>query len=282
MAAKIIKGEQVAREIREKLISAVAALKKEKGITPGLAIIAVRSPKAQIHIARLKERTCRHLGIKCQTFYLPDTTSDEEIISLIKRLNSAKDIHGINIHPFNDPLKHTRIYQVVDSSKDVEGLHYENMGLFFIGDGEHLIAPFMAKGIMKMIESTGVELKGKTATVIGRDKLLGKPIALMLLNKNVTVSVCHLQTADLSQFTKNADILVAAAGRPHLIKKEMVKEGAVVIDAGENRVGSYLIGDVDYENAREVAGWITPVPGGVGPVSIAMLLDNLVKAAKVI
>jgi methylenetetrahydrofolate dehydrogenase (NADP+)/methenyltetrahydrofolate cyclohydrolase len=127
-----------------------------------------------------------------------------------------------------------------------------------------------------------VELKGKTATVIGRDKLLGKPLALLLLNKNVTVSICHSHTAELSQFTKNADILVAAAGRPKLIKKDMVKEGAIVIDAGENRVGSYLIGDVDYEDVRQVAGWITPVPGGVGPVSIAMLLDNLVKATKVI
>ncbi|NLL20994.1 MAG: bifunctional 5,10-methylene-tetrahydrofolate dehydrogenase/5,10-methylene-tetrahydrofolate cyclohydrolase [Firmicutes bacterium] len=280
MVAKIIKGEQVAREIRGKLKREVAALKKEKNITPGLAIIAVRTPKAQIHVARLKERTCHQLGIKCQTFYLPDTTTDEEIISLIKRLNSAKDIHGINIHPFKDPLKHTRIYQVVDSRKDVEGLHYENLGLFFTG--EHLVAPFMAKGILKMIESTGVELKGKTATVIGRDKLLGKPLALLLLNKNVTVSICHSHTAELSQFTKNADILVAAAGRPKLIKKDMVKEGAIVIDAGENRVGSYLIGDVDYEDVRQVAGWITPVPGGVGPVSIAMLLDNLVKATKVI
>lgn len=280
MVAKIIKGEQVAREIRGKLKKEVALLKKEKNITPGLAIIAVSTPRAQVHIVRLKERTCRQLGINCQTFYLPDTVTDEEIISLIKRLNSAKDIHGINIHPFKDPLKHTRIYQVVESSKDVEGLHYVNLGLFFTG--EYLIAPFMAKGIMKMIESTGVELKGKTAAVIGRDKLLGRPVALLLLNKNVTVSICHSYTADLAKFTKSADILVAAAGRPQLIKKDMVKEGAIVIDAGENRVGSYLIGDVDYENVEKVAGWITPVPGGVGPVSIAMLLDNLVKAAKVL
>lgn len=280
LSAKIIKGEQIAREVRDNLKKEVASLKEEKNITPGLAVIVVKNPLSRIHVARLKERTCRQLGIKCQVYYLPDTTTVQEVFSLVNRLNSSEEVHGINIHPFTDPFNQTKISQAVDCSKDVEGLHFLNMGRFFSGD--YLVAPFMAKGIMKMIESTGEELKGKKAVVIGRSKLVGIPVSMLLLNKNATVSICHSHTADLSRLTKDADILVTAAGHPQLIKKDMVKEGAIVIDAGENRVGTHLIGDVDYEEVESVASWITPVPGGVGPVTIAMLLDNLVKAAKVL
>ncbi len=280
MAANVINGEQVAREVREKLKEEVASLKKEKKKTPGLAIIVVKSPFARVHVARLKERTCHQLGINCKIFYLPETTTDEEIIFLIERLNASREIHGINIHPLTPHLNHTLISQLVDPCKDVEGLHFLNMGNFLMGDFN--MVPFVAGGIMKVIESTGESLEGKRAVVVGRSQLVGKPIAFLLLQKNATASICHSQTPDLAQFTKKADVLVVAAGHPHTINKEMVKEGAMVIDVGVNQVGTHLIGDVDFEDVEKVAGWITPVPGGVGPVTIAMLLDNLVKAARTI
>lgn len=278
MAAKIINGEQIAREVREKLKEEVAMLKKEKNRTPGLAIIVVKSPFARVHVARLKERTCHQLGINCKVFYLPETTTEEEIIFLLEKLNNSKDIHGINIHPLTPHLNHTIISQFVDPLKDVEGLHFFNMGNFLMG--EFKMVPFVAAGIMKLIESTGENLEGKKAVVIGRSQLVGKPMAFLLLQKNATVSICHSQTPDLTQFTKKADILVVAAGHPHTVNKEMVKEGAIVIDVGVNQVGTRLIGDVDFEDVEKIAGWITPVPGGVGPVTIAMLLDNVVKAAQ--
>lgn len=278
MAAKIINGEQIAREVRERLKEEVAILKREKNRTPGLAIIVVKSPFARVHVARLKERTCQQLGINCKVFYLPETTTEEELIFLLERLNNAKDIHGINIHPLSPHLDHTVISQFVDPLKDVEGLHFFSMGNFLMG--ELKMVPFVASGIMKLIESTGENLEGKRAVVIGRSQLVGKPIAFLLLQKNATVSICHSQTPDLKRFTQKADILVVAAGHPHTVNKEMVKEGAIVIDVGVNQVGTRLIGDVDFEDVEKVAGWITPVPGGVGPVTIAMLLHNVVRAAQ--
>lgn len=278
MPAKIINGEQVAREVREKIKEDVAALKKEKGVTPGLAIIVVKSPFARVHIARLKEKTCQQLGINCHVFYLPETTTDEEIVHFIERLNNTENVHGINIHPLTPHLNHTYISQVVDPRKDVEGLHFFNMGDFLIG-ASHM-PPFVAKGIIKLIESTGESIEGKRAVVVGRSQLVGKPVAFMLLEKNATVSIVHSQTRDLAAFTKKADILVVAAGHPHTVTGKMVKEGAIVIDVGITQVGMRLVGDVDREEVERVASWITPVPGGVGPVTIAMLLDNLVEAAK--
>jgi methylenetetrahydrofolate dehydrogenase (NADP+)/methenyltetrahydrofolate cyclohydrolase len=277
LAANVINGEQVARNLRATVKEKVASLKKEKNRTPGLAIIVVKNPQARVHVARLKERTCRQLGINCQVFYLSDTTTDEEIQFLIKKLNTSSEIHGINIHPLPLHLNHTLISQLVDPCKDVEGLHFLNMGRFLMGDT--YMVPFVAGGIVKLIESTGENLEGKKVVVVGRSQLVGKPIAFLLLQKNATVSICHSQTPNLAHFTKRADILVAAAGHPRTITKKMVKEGAIVIDVGINRIGTRLIGDVD-KDVEQVAGWITPVPGGVGPVTIAMLLDNLVRAAQ--
>ncbi|MEW5922043.1 MAG: bifunctional 5,10-methylenetetrahydrofolate dehydrogenase/5,10-methenyltetrahydrofolate cyclohydrolase [Bacillota bacterium] len=278
MSAQIINGEQVARDLRRQLKEEVALLKQEKGITPGLVIIVVKSPFARVHVARLKERTCQQLGIKCQVIYLPETTTDEEIIYRIERLNNDKSVHGINIHPLTPHLSHTLISQQVDPAKDVEGLHFLNMGDFLIG--RYRMVPFVAKGVMKLIESTGIQLAGKRAVVVGRSQLVGKPLAFLLLEKNATVSICHSVTTDLASYTRWADLLVVAAGKPRTINSRMVKEGAVVVDVGVNQVGSRLIGDVDYEEVKNIASWITPVPGGVGPVTIAMLLDNLIKAAR--
>jgi len=278
LVANLINGEQVARDVRENIKKEVALLKKEQSITPGLAILVIRSPYARVHVARLKERTCHQLGIKCQIFYLPETTTDEEIIHLIERLNRSKEVHGINIHPLTPHLDHTLISQVVDYRKDVEGLHFLNMGNFLMG--EHHMVNFVARGIMKLIESTGEDLEGKKAVVVGRSQLVGKPVSFLLVKKNATVAICHSQTPNLIDFTKKADLLVVAAGHPHTIRKNMVKEGAIVIDVGVNQVGTRLVGDVDHEEVEKIASWVTPVPGGVGPVTIAMLLDNLVRAAK--
>lgn len=275
--AAIINGEQVARDLRRQLKEETALLRQEKGITPGLAILVVKSPFARMHVARLKERTCQQLGIKCKVIYLPETTTDDEIIYRIEQLNEDKDIHGINIHPLTPHLNHTIISQQVNPAKDVEGLHFLNLGGFL--KGRYRIVPFVAKGVMKLIESTGIELAGKRAVVVGRSQLVGKPLAFLLLEKNATVSICHSATPVLASYTKKADLLVVAAGRPRTINSKMVKEGAVVVDVGMNQVGSRLIGDVDYEEVKNIASCITPVPGGVGPVTIAMLLDNLIKAA---
>ena len=278
MTAQIINGEQVARDLRRQLKEEVTLLKQEKGIVPGLAIVVVRSPFARMHVARLKERTCQQLGIKCEVVYLSETTTDDEIIYRIERLNDAKDIHGINIHPLTPHLSHTLISQQVDPEKDVEGLHFLNMGDSLIGRPR--MVPFVARGIMKLIESTGMKLEGARAVVVGRSQLVGKPLAFLLLEKNATVSICHSVTANLESYTKKADLLVVASGHPRTITSRMVKEGAVVIDVGVNQIGSHLIGDVDYDEVKNIAAWITPVPGGVGPVTIAMLLDNLIKAAQ--
>ncbi len=278
LAANIIRGETIAQELHDNLKHEVAKLKEDRGITPCMAIIVLKSPVSRIHVARLKERTSQQLGIKCQIFTLPETTTEEEINYLTERLNTAKEVHGINIHPLTPHLNHTLISQMVDPRKDVEGLNFLNMGAFLSGDFR--MVPFVARGIMKLIEHTGEDLEGKRAVVVGRSQLVGEPVSFLLLEQNATVSVCHSMTPDLSTFTKKADVLVVSAGQPRIIKGNMVKEGAIVIDVGVNQVGTRLIGDVDYDTVKDKASWITPVPGGVGPVTIAMLLDNLVKAAK--
>ena len=277
MAANVINGEQIAREVREQLKSATVSLKK-KGVTPGLAIVVLKSPVARIHVARLKERTCRQLGIYCQTYYLPENTTEDDLGRLLAQLNTAPKIHGVNIHPLPPSFNHTRLSQLVAPHKDIEGLHFLNTGNFF--RGEHHLIPYVAKGIMKLIAATGENLAGKRAVIVGRSQLVGKPVAFLLLEKEVTVSICHSQTPDLAAFTRKADLLVVAAGTPRLITAEMVKVGAIVINVGVNLAGTRLVGDVDYRGVEKVAGWITPVPGGTGPVTIAMLLENLLEAAQ--
>ncbi|NLJ55917.1 MAG: bifunctional 5,10-methylenetetrahydrofolate dehydrogenase/5,10-methenyltetrahydrofolate cyclohydrolase [Firmicutes bacterium] len=276
MAAKVISGVQVTRKVREELRVKIATLRK-KGIAPGLAIVVLKNPAARVHVARLKERACRQLGIKCKVHCLPENTTKEEFIQLLKQLNTAPEIHGINIHPLPPHFNLTSVSQLVAPNKDIEGLHFQNMGNL-CKDSPPLI-PYVAKGIMKLIETTGVNLENKQAVVVGRSELVGKPVAALLLNKRVIVSICHSQTIDLVSFTKRADLLVVATGNPRLITAEMVKKGAIVIDVGVNLTGTRLVGDVDYWGVEKVAGWITPVPGGVGPVTISMLLTNLLDRA---
>ncbi len=277
MSAKTINGEQIAREVREQLKSATVTLKK-KGVMPGLAIVVLASPVARIHVARLKERACRQLGIYCRACYLPENTTEDELEKLLARLNTAPEIHGINIHPLPPSFNHMCFSQLVAPHKDIEGLHFLNMGDFF--KGEYLLTPYVAKGIMKLIGATGENLAGKRAVIVGRSQLVGKPVAFLLMEKGVAVSICHTRTVDLASFTREADLLIVAAGKPRLITAGMVKAGAIVIDVGDNLIGTHLTGDVDYWNVKKIAGWITPVPGGAGPVTITMLFENLLEAAQ--
>ncbi|NMB35734.1 MAG: bifunctional 5,10-methylene-tetrahydrofolate dehydrogenase/5,10-methylene-tetrahydrofolate cyclohydrolase [Firmicutes bacterium] len=278
MAAKVINGEQIAREVREQLKSTAAFLKSE-GITPGLAIVVLKSPVARIHVARLKERACRQLGIYCRVHYLAEDTTKAELEQLLIQLNADPKIHGVNIHPLPPSFDHMLFSQLVAPHKDIEVLHFLNMGNFF--RGEYKLIPYVAKGIMRLITATGESLAGKRAVVVGRSRLVGKPVALLLLERGIAVSICHSQTPDLAAFTKKADLLVVAAGKPRLITQKMVKTGAIVIDVGVNFAGTRLVGDVDYWDVKKTAGWITPVPGGVGPMTITMLFENLLEAVKV-
>jgi methylenetetrahydrofolate dehydrogenase (NADP+)/methenyltetrahydrofolate cyclohydrolase len=276
LSARVISGVQITRKVREELRTKIATLKK-KETTPGLAIIVLQNPAARIHVARLKERACRQLGINCQIHCLPEETTKEELSQLLKRLNADPGIHGINIHPLPPHFNFTCISQLVAPHKDIEGLHFQNMGN--LCRGKPPLVPYVAKGIMKLIEATEVNLENKQAVVVGRSELVGKPVAALLLNKKAIVSICHSQTPDLSPFTKRAELLVVATGNPRLITAEMVRRGAIVIDVGVNLIGTRLVGDVDYWGVKKVAGWITPVPGGVGPVTISMLLTNLLDTA---
>jgi methylenetetrahydrofolate dehydrogenase (NADP+)/methenyltetrahydrofolate cyclohydrolase len=276
LSARVISGVQITRKVREELRTKIATLKK-KETTPGLAIIVLQNPAARIHVARLKERACRQLGINCQIHCLPEETTKEELSQLLKRLNADPGIHGINIHPLPPHFNFTYISQLVAPHKDIEGLHFQNMGNLCRGNPP--LVPYVAKGIMKLIEATEVNLENKQAVVVGRSELVGKPVAALLLNKKAIVSICHSQTPDLIPFTKRAELLVVATGNPRLITAEMVRKGAIVIDVGVNLIGTRLVGDVDYWGVKKVAGWITPVPGGVGPVTISMLLTNLLDTA---
>lgn len=277
MAAKVINGEQIAREVREQLKITAASL-KTKGVVPGLAIVVIKSPVARIHVARLKERACRQLGIDCRICYLPENATKNELEQMLARLNAAPEIHGINIHPLPPSFNHTHFSQLVAPHKDIEGLHFLNMGDFF--RGEYRLTPYVAKGIMRLITATGENLTGKRAVVVGRSRLVGKPVAFLLLEKEIAVSICHSQTPNLADFTRKADLLVVAAGKPRLITRDMVKAGAIVIDVGINLDGTRLAGDVDYWGVEKTAGWVTPVPGGVGPITITMLFENLLEAVQ--
>ena len=277
MTATVISGVQIARETREELKTKIDSLKK-RGIIPGLAIVVLKSPIARVHVARLKERACRQLGINCRIHCLPGNTTKEDLSSLLAQLNRDPGIHGINIHPLPPNLNHICISQLVAPGKDIEGLHFLNMGNLY--QGIPLMVPFVAKSIMKLIKTVEDNLENKRAVVVGRSELVGKPITALLLDEKAIVSICHSQTPDLAAFTKKADLLVVATGSPRMITAGMVKKGAIVIDVGINRAGTRLVGDVDYWGVEKVAGWITPVPGGVGPVTIAMLFENLLDAAE--
>jgi methylenetetrahydrofolate dehydrogenase (NADP+)/methenyltetrahydrofolate cyclohydrolase len=280
--SEIIDGKKVSQHIREEVAKEVEKLKSETGTTPGLAAVLVGdNPASEIYV-RNKRKACEQVGIYSEEYKLPKETTQNELLSLIDKLNNDKKIHGILVQlPLPEQIDSTKILRSVFPSKDVDGFHPENVGLLVEGNPRFISCT--PNGIMKMLDFYKIEIKGKEAVVVGRSNIVGKPTAILLLHRHATVTVCHSRTNRLDEVTRRADILVAAIGRPHFITGDMVKEGAVVIDVGINRnKDGKLIGDVDFERVKEKAAYITPVPGGVGPMTIAMLLWNTLESAKML
>ena len=277
MAAQILDGKAISAELRGAIAQRVTRL-REKGVTPGLAVILVGAdPASQIYV-RNKSVGCDQVGIHSVTINLPETTTQDELEKLIARLNADDTIHGILVQlPLPKHLDEAAALAVIAPEKDVDGFHLLNAGRMM--NGKPGVAACTPKGAMEMIRRTGIDLGGKEAVVVGRSNIVGKPMAMLLLQANCTVTICHSHTVNLAQHTRNADILVAAVGKPGFITKSMVKPGAVVIDVGINRVNGKVVGDV-MPDVADVAGYITPVPGGVGKMTITELLENTVEAAE--
>ena len=278
MGAQILDGKMMSDELRAKIAERVAELKKQ-GVTPGLAVILVgNDPASEIYV-RNKGKGCEEIGIYSRTIHLPEDTTQEELNSEIEKLNADPAIHGILVQlPLPKQLDEQAALAMILPEKDVDGFHLINAGHMLNGT-EGVIA-CTPRGALHMIKSTGIDLNGKEAVVIGRSNIVGKPMAMLLLRENCTVTICHSRTKDLTAHTRRADILVAAVGKAGFVTADMVKDGAIVIDVGINRVNGKVCGDVDFENVKEKASWITPVPGGVGKMTITMLLDNTVEAAE--
>lgn len=277
--AKILSGKTVSQRVKENLKNEIASL-KSKGVTPGLAVIIVGDdPASKVYVGR-KEAMCQELEIYSEKYALPKETTEAELLELINQLNKSKNINGILCQlPLPKHLDEKKVLDTISPEKDVDAFHPVNVGKIMIGDYDFV--PCTPAGIMELIKESGIDPAGKSCVVIGRSNIVGKPMAMLLLHKNGTVTVCHSKTQNLKEVAKTADILVAAVGRAGFVTADMIKEGAVVIDVGMNRTADgKLCGDVDFENAEKVAGAITPVPGGVGPMTIAMLMKNTVTAAK--
>ena len=278
--AKIIDGKAVAASVRAELKAECEALYKEYGVRPGLAVIIVGEDAASQVYVRNKEKGCAEVGYYSEVYRLPESTTEEELLSLVDKLNMDEKIHGILCQlPLPKHLDETKVILAIDPSKDVDAFHPENVGKIMIGNYSFL--PCTPAGVMELISSTGVDISGKECVVVGRSNIVGKPQAMLLLQANGTVTICHSRTKNLAEVTRRADILVVAIGKADFITGDMVKEGAVVIDVGMNRrQDGKLTGDVDFESCEKVAGYITPVPGGVGPMTISMLLQNTLTAFK--
>jgi methylenetetrahydrofolate dehydrogenase (NADP+) / methenyltetrahydrofolate cyclohydrolase len=290
MAAKIISGTEVAKEIREELKKEVATLKEKNGVIPGLVTILVGENPASISYVTAKQKTSKDLGFYSIQDNQPKDISEDQLLKLIDTYNRDPKIHGILVQlPVPKHIDENKILFAIDPKKDVDGFHPVNVGKLMIGEADYL--PCTPAGIQQLLIRSGVETKGAEVVVVGRSNIVGKPIANILLQKqkgaNATVTICHTATRDTAFHTKRADILIVAAGKAKAITADMVKEGAVVIDVGVNRIGmtesgkALLCGDVDFEGVKDKASMITPVPGGVGPMTITMLMMNTVKAAKI-
>lgn len=277
--AKIIDGKALAQSIKENIAREVAAL-KEKGVTPGLAVILVGDDPASKVYVNNKKKACAQVGIYSEEYLLPADTDEKTLLDLIAKLNADKNISGVLLQaPIPPHLDYRKISETISPDKDVDAFHPYNVGKIMIGDFDFV--PCTPAGVIELIESTGTEIAGKNCVVIGRSNIVGKPQAMLLLKENGTVTVCHSKTKDIASFTRGADILVVAVGRAGFVNGDMIKPGAVVIDVGMNRnAEGKLCGDVDFASAEPVAAYITPVPGGVGPMTVTMLLKNTVKAAK--
>jgi methylenetetrahydrofolate dehydrogenase (NADP+)/methenyltetrahydrofolate cyclohydrolase len=289
MTATIIDGKQVAESIRAELKEEVARL-KPKGIVPGLGVVLVGLDPASISYVTAKERACEELGMYSDDNRLPADTPQEELMALVRKMNADPKINGILVQlPLPSHINEGEVLMAIDPNKDVDGFHPTNVGKMVVGEKAFL--PCTPHGVVQLLLRSGVKLEGSHTVIVGRSNIVGKPLMNMLIQKNptgnATVTVCHTRTKDLAYHTRQADIIVAAAGRPNTITADMVKEGVAVIDVGVNRIedatkksGFRLVGDVDFEGVKEKASFITPVPGGVGPMTITMLMYNTIESAK--
>ncbi|MFC1966078.1 bifunctional 5,10-methylenetetrahydrofolate dehydrogenase/5,10-methenyltetrahydrofolate cyclohydrolase [Chloroflexota bacterium] len=290
MTAELIRGAEVARQIREELKKEIAELKEKHNVVPGLVTVLVGAdPASQVYVGQ-KEKTSHELGIYSERYDPPAETTQEELLALIDKLNKNPKINGILVQlPLPKHLNEEEVLCAIDPKKDVDGFHPVNVGKLMIGEPDYL--PCTPAGIQQLLIRSGTQIEGAEVVVVGRSNIVGKPIANILLQKapgaNATVTICHTRTKDMAFHTRRADILIVAAGKPKAVTGDMVKEGVVVIDVGVNEIGKtaegkrILVGDVDFETVKEKAKAITPVPGGVGPMTITMLMMNTVKAAKV-
>jgi len=278
MSAIIMDGKAVSALVRGE-VKERAAILASKGVKPGLAVVLVGDdPASQVYV-RQKEKACDEVGFASFMRYLPASTDERELLDLIDGLNSDPAVHGILVQlPLPKHIDKDRVAEAIGPEKDVDGFHPINVGRLTLGI--ETMEPCTPKGIVYLLEHYGIDIEGKRAVVVGRSNIVGKPVSILLLSRNATVTVCHSRTKDLPSVTRQADILVAATGKPKMIGSSMVKDGAVVVDVGITRTQSGLIGDVDFDAVKEVASYITPVPGGIGPMTIAMLLLNTLKAAE--
>jgi len=277
--AVVIDGKKIAGDIRREVGEKALKLKDEKGVVPGLAVILVGDdPASKIYVG-WKEKACREAGFLSREYRLPAETGEKEILRLIRELNEQSEIHGILVQlPLPKHIRPGEIIEAIDPRKDVDGFHPLNVGRLFSGEPFH--RPCTPSGVIELMDRTEIPIEGKEAVIVGRSNIVGKPLALMLMARNATITVCHTKTRDLAAVTQRADILIAAAGKPEMIRRNMVREGAVVIDVGVNRLDNgRVVGDVAFAEVESKASYITPVPGGVGPMTIAMLMKNTLGAA---
>ena len=290
MTAKIINGAEIAAQIREEIKQEVLQLKAKHNLVPGLVTVLLGSDPGSLSYISGKEKTAKELGFYSERIDLPETTSQKDLLVLVDKLNKDTKIHGLLVQiPLPKHIDENEVLYAINPKKDVDGFHPVNVGKLMIGDADYL--PCTPAGIQQLLIRSGVQIDGAEVVVIGRSNIVGKPIANILMQKNkganATVTLCHTHTRDLAFHTRRADILIVAAGKPKAVTADMIKEGAVVIDVGVNQIGTsksgkrILVGDVDFETVKEKASMITPVPGGVGPMTITMLMLNTLKAAKI-
>ncbi len=274
--SNVISGKELSKEIRANVKVEVEKLKAKYNKVPHLVVILVGEDPASQSYVKAKERACHRAGMKSTLILKDESITQEELLGLVHELNDDEDVHGILVQlPLPNHIDENLVIDAIKQEKDVDGFHPLNVAAVHLGTPG--ILPATPKGIMTMLKSTGVELKGKKALVIGRSNIVGKPVAMLLLKEHATVTIAHSRTQNMAELAREADVLVAAVGRAHMVTGDMIKEGAVVIDVGVNRLDDKLVGDVDFEAAKEKAAFITPVPGGVGPMTIASLLENTVE-----
>lgn len=289
MSAQLIDGKVIAAKVQEEVRQGVAAMLAEYGVVPGLATVLVGDDPASATYVRSKQRMCEELGIRSIGHHLPADSTQEEVEGLVRQLNADPTVNGILVQlPLPKHLNEEAVLNSIDLEKDVDGFHPVNIGRLAMKGRDPLFVPCTPAGCMRLLQETGVTLRGANAVVLGRSNIVGLPMAMLLQKADATVTICHSRTKDLAGFLRQADVVIAAVGRAEMVTGDMLKPGAVVIDVGINQKadptkkrGFRLVGDVDFESAKEVAGAITPVPGGVGPMTIAMLMENTLRAAQI-